>query len=427
MRKKINFILNAVLEKVKSSEKELKEIESLLGVFLEKFKKNLKSLKIDAEVFVGGSFAKKTVIKKGAYDIDVFVRFGKKSYEKNVSDLVSMALRNFKNVLRIHGSRDYFQVKINPSLFIEIVPVKKIKNLKEADNITDLSYSHVKYINKKIKSQRILDEIKITKAFCYANGCYGAESYIKGFSGYSLELLIYFYGSFIRFIKEMSKVKKDEKVVVDIERHFRNKNIVLMDLNSAKLNSPVIVIDPTYKSRNALAALSEETFYKFKEDCKKFLKTPSVKFFEEKKIDLNKIKLDAKKKSYEFVLLEAKTDKQEGDVAGSKLIKFYRHLCSETEKLYEIKNCGFNYNNKKSARYFFVVKNKKEVVLEGPKIDDLKNISKFKKKHGKTFIKKGRIHAKNKIKLQIKEFVNVWKKKNSQKLKEMSIINLKVI
>lgn len=54
------------------------------------------------------------------------------------------------------------------------------------------------------------DEIKIAKAFCHATGCYGAESYIKGFSGYALELLIYHYKSFQSFVKAMTKV--NEKV-----------------------------------------------------------------------------------------------------------------------------------------------------------------------------------------------------------------------
>ena len=39
-----------------------------------------------------------------------------------------------------------------------------------------------------------------------------------------------------------------------------------MNLNASKLNSPIILIDPTYKQRNTLAALSNETFENFKKD-----------------------------------------------------------------------------------------------------------------------------------------------------------------
>jgi len=422
-RKKINSVLKEVLKKVEPAKEDIKLIENSLKDFLERFGKKLKSLKIDAEIFVGGSFAKNTVIKKDNYDVDIFVRFDKKYDNKEISNLLSKALKPFEKITKVHGSRDYFKLKISPTFFIELIPVKKIKTLKEAENITDLSYSHVRYINKKVKSKKVLDEIRIAKGFCYANNCYGAESYIQGFSGYALELLIYYYGSFTKFISAVAKMS-DEKIVIDIEKHFRNKQIALMDINSAKLNSPIILVDPTYKHRNVLAALSDETFEKFKLACKKFLKNPSIKSFEIEKINLEKIKTDAKKKKYEFILIETKTNKQEGDIAGSKLLKFYRHLGSEIEDFFYIKKKGFNYNGKKAARYFFVVKDKGEIVRAGPYLKDKKHVAKFKKKHKRTFQDKGRIHVKKKINFTLRDFIETWKTKNRKKVREMDISRL---
>ena len=425
MTKKINLILKQVLEKVEPPKKELDIIKNSLREFLKKFEKRIKVLKIDTEVFVGGSVAKNTLIKKDYYDVDVFARFNKKYKDNEISGLTKNILKNVKGVSVIHGSRDYYRVKINSYFFIEVIPVLKIKNSQQAENTTDLSYSHVKYINKKIKDKKVLAEIKIAKAFCYANHCYGAESYINGFSGYGLELLVYHYGSFLKFIRAVSKIK--DKEVIDIEKHYQNKPTVLMDLNSSKLQSPIILIDPTHKQRNALAALSEETFEKFRKECRKFLKTPSIKAFEIKKTDLEKIKQDVKKKGQEFILLEAKTNKQEGDVAGSKLIKFYKHLNSEMEKFFDVKNKGFSYNHKKSARYFFVVKNKTEILFQGPNINDLDNIKEFKKKHKNYFTKKNRIYAKEKITFNIKGFIDGWKKKNKKKIKEMYVEGLEIL
>ena len=424
-RKKINSVLKEVLKKVEPAKEDIELIENSLKDFSERFEKRLKVLKINAEVFVGGSFAKNTVIKKDNYDVDIFVRFDPKYDNREISNLLAKALKPFRNISRIHGSRDYFKLKIGPTFFIELIPVKKIKTLKEAENITDLSYSHVRYINRKIKSKKILDEIRIAKAFCYANNCYGAESYIQGFSGYSLELLIYYYKSFTRFASAV--IKMDEKVVIDIEKHFRNKQIALMDINTAKLDSPIVLVDPTYKHRNALAALSDDTFERFKSACKKFLKSPSIKSFEIEKIDLEKIKTDAKKKKYEFLLLEAKTNKQSGDVAGSKLLKFHRHLGSEIEDFFHVKKKGFNYNGKKAARYFFVVKDKGEIIRAGPYLKDKKHVAKFKQKHKKTFSDKGRIHVKKKINFTLKDFIGTWKTNNRKKLREMDVIGLRIL
>jgi tRNA CCA-adding enzyme len=426
MTKKIDNILKEVLGRIRPPKQELIIFENDLKNFLKKLEKKIKSLKIIAEIFIGGSFAKNTLIKKDCYDIDVFIRFNNKYENSKISDMTKKILKQVDNFSIIHGSRDYFKIKKRDNFFIELIPVIKVKNSKESKNITDLSYSHVKYIKKKIKSKKILEEIMIAKAFCYANRCYGAESYINGFSGYSLELLIYYYGGFLKFIKAIAKHKKD-KIIIDIEKQYKNKQIILMDLNGSKLHSPIILIDPTYKQRNVSAALSEKTFIEFKKNCEKFLKNPSIESFEIKKIDLEKIKQNAKNNKLEFILIETQTNKQEGDVAGTKLLKFYKHLDYEISKLFEIKNKGFNYNDKKSARYFFVVKKKENILLEGPFLKDKKNINLFKKKHKKTFTKKGKIYAKEKIKLNLKEFTQRWKIKNKKRLKEMSISDFKII
>lgn len=424
--KKTENILKEVLEKSKPSEEDLNYIKKNVSIFSQNIKRNLKKYKINAEIFVGGSFAKGTVIKKDNYDVDIFIRYDKKYKNDEISSLTKKVLGKSENISVIHGSRDYFRINYGKRFFIELIPVKKINNPKEYENITDLSYLHVKYINKKIKSNKILDEIKIAKAFCYANGCYGAESYIHGFSGYSLELLVYYYKGFMKFIKTISKIS-NEKHIIDIEKQFKNKKNVLIDLNSSKLNSPIILIDPTYKQRNALAALSQETFEKFQKVCKKFIKRPSIKYFEVKKVDLEKIKENSLKKRREFILLEAKTNKQEGDVAGSKLIKFYKHLGEEIEKFYNINNKGFDYQGEKEAEFFFVVKKKGEIIWQGPRLDDKKNIAVFKKHHKNTFAKKDRIYAREKFDKNIKEFIKAWKLKNSKKMKEMHVTNLEII
>ncbi len=425
MSKKVNQILEQALDSVRPSKEDLDLINNSLKDFLKNLEKEIKKNNVLAEPFVGGSFAKQTMIKKNKYDVDIFLRFDKKYSDEEISLKAKKLLKNFKGASIVHGSRDYFNINIAPGFFIELIPVLKVNNPKESKNITDLSCSHVKYIRKKVKNKKLLDEIRLAKAFCYANNCYGAESYIKGFSGYSLELLIYHYGSFLKFIKEISKQKG--KLVIDIEKHFKNKNHVLMDINSSKLQSPIILVDPTYKQRNTMAALSEETLKKFQKACVKFLKNPSIKSFELEKKDLEKIKKQAIKSKSQFILLEAQTNKQEGDVAGSKLLKFYNHLFEEISKVFDLKNKGFNYNQKKSARYFFVVKPKKEIILQGPFIDDKKNVERFKKQHKKVFKKGKHIYCKEKPVQDLKNFIELWKKKNKRKIREMWITGLKVV
>ncbi len=428
MDKKVGDILSEVLERVNPSKQDLEIINKFLKQFKEKIEKQIKKQKLNAVLFEGGSFAKKTIIKKDSYDIDIFIMFSEKFSGQNISKLTEKLLKGIKGVSVIHGSRDYFQIRESKDFFIELIPVIKATDPKKAENITDLSYSHVKYINKKIKNQRILDEIKIAKAFCYATKTYGAESYINGFSGYSLELLIYYYKSFLNFIKAMasSDINKG-KIIIDIEKHYKNKKDVLLDMNSAKLTSPIILVDPTYKQRNALAALSEETFEKFRQASKRFLKAPSIKCFEIEKADLEKIKKEALKKKYEFILLELKTKKPEGAVAGSKLLKFYNHLENEIKRSFELKNQGFDYAQGNCAECFFSAKKKNEIIKHGPFLKDKSNVKQFKKEHKNTFEKSGKIYACEKINFSLKEFIENWKKKYQRKINEMSVSEMKIV
>lgn len=422
---KIKKVLSEVLFEISPSKEELKEMNGIVNDFLRDISQRIRKERINVQAFVGGSFAKGTVTKKDSYDADIFLRFDKKYSEKEYGDYIRKILKG-KKFETVHGSRDYFKIKVKDNFFIEIIPVKKISKPSEAENITDLSYSHVKYLKKAIKNKLILEEIKLAKAFCFANKVYGAESYIQGFSGYSLELLVNYYGGFEKMLKKLVKVK-EEKLIIDIEKFYPRKKNVLLDINESKLESPIILVDPTYKTRNVLAALSDESFRKFQEAARKFLKNPSKKDFELEKIDVEKVKKRALSSGKDFIEAEIATSKEPGDVAGTKLLKFYRHFVEEVSKYFIISNKGFNYNQKQSARFFIVAVPKKEIIFEGPFVSDKKNSERFMKEHSNITEKNRKLFAKEKIDFSLKEFFEKWKTKNKKKVREMYLTGLRMI
>ena len=90
---------------------------------------------------------------------------------------------------RLHGSRDYFRAYVkNKNMYFEVIPVAKIKKVHEERNVTDLSFFHVPYVKRKIRGHE--DELLLAKTFYHAQKVYGAETYVRGFSGYALECLI---------------------------------------------------------------------------------------------------------------------------------------------------------------------------------------------------------------------------------------------
>ncbi len=424
---KMNSVLREALAEAKPSEEEIEKINVSLKKFIEALTGGLKKSKVDAEVFVGGSFAKKTLMKKTMYDVDVYVRFDRKYGEKDISELTEKILKSMKlKAEKVHGSRDYFKVNAEPWFYFEVVPVLKVSNPGEADNITDLSYYHVKYVNKKVRSGKILEDIMLAKLFCRANKVYGAESHIKGFSGYSLELLIIYYKTFEKFLKAMAKAKED-KIIIDMEKLYRNKSHVMMDMNSSKLESPIILIDPTYKQRNALATLSKETFEKFQEAARDFLKNPRIENFAEKKMDFSELEKAARAKREEFLLLKISTDAQKGAIAGSKLLKFYNHLSSEISRHFEIEDKGFFYRDEQDADCYFIAKKKGKEILRGPPIDKKKEAERFRKKHKKTFVKSGIVYAEEKMETSLKDFLKNWKSKNKKIIGDMYIEKVEIL
>ena len=245
---KIQDVLDKKLKDIDISKGDVEKLWNLAeGVICE-----LKKKGVDA--FVGGSLAKGTLIKKDEQDIDIFVVFKDESGLMKLESVLKKI--KFQGELKlVHGSRNYFQI-LNPIAKIELIPTIETKSPEDAENVTDVSLSHVKYVVGMIKKNKeIAKEIKLAKAFCQAQRCYGAESYIKGFSGYSLEVLVIYFGSFINFLKKIGGVRgigEMKKKVIDSKKYFKDERQVLFELNASKLQSPLVVVDPTYRYRNVI-------------------------------------------------------------------------------------------------------------------------------------------------------------------------------
>jgi len=380
-----NNLLSEILEEIKPSKEEEKSLRIIIDEFLKKLSKIP-----DAKPILGGSGAKNTYLKK-THDADIFVKFNFKKFSGNsiiISDLLHKFLKkNFRKVLRLHGSRDYFQINMNGFTF-EIVPILDISTPENAENITDISPLHAKWVK---KYSKLTDEIRLAKAFCRAQWIYGAESYINGFSGYVLEILVINYKSFMNLLKASQKWKP--KQVIDIMKHHKNPFI---EVNKSKLQSPIIVIDPVQPGRNAAAALSEEKYAQFISAAKAFLKKPSKSFFKAKEFDLGKIR--SRHRSKNLVILNAKPKPGTYDVEGTKILKAFERISRQLEQHdFKIIDNGWHWDKKSPATLYFAFDKKplsSERILEGPPIKVKQHAVIFRKKHKKTFVKARRLYAK---------------------------------
>ena len=391
------IILNKKLSEIKPSLKEEEIITGFVSAFMPRLNKSL--AKFNAKAVLGGSFSKGTTIKKDKYDVDIFVVFPKSA--KDISHLLEKALKSLKiKAVRLPGSRDYFSIKVREywaEFSMEIVPVVKIKKAEEALNVTDVSVLHVSYVKKKIaQSKKLSDEIRLAKAFCYAQGCYGAESHIRGFSGYCLEVLTAYYGSFINLAKATSKW--GDRVVIDPEKHYKNKDEVLLEINEAKLISPIVLVDPVQKNRNVAAALDSAKFELFKKNCKAFVSSPAERFFERKRIDEEKIIINATKKRYELFKVTAVSDKVKEDISGAKLLKLHNLLKISLEKGGYSVNAEWDFKGNKSSSYLTLTKSPTKLIRKGPQVKMEQHAKAFRKKWKKVSVKNGWLFAEDKPK-----------------------------
>jgi tRNA nucleotidyltransferase (CCA-adding enzyme) len=372
---KITNILTMVLKDI-VPEKKPDEVQDFIK------KLNARLGKIKAKVVLGGSFAKGVWLKED-HDVDIFIVFDVSYKNKNLSDIVATILSPFAPE-RVHGSRDYFI--ITNKLKYEIVPVLKIST-QGAANITDFSPLHVKWVQR--KGKKYLNDIRLMKKFCKVQRVYGAESYINGFSGHVIDILVIHYKGFVNVLKASLKWKS--KQTIDPEKYYARKNPWLI-INTSKLGSPLLVVDPIMKERNAAAALRQDKLDKFQKAAKDFLKNPSLSFFEDKKVDITTLKK-------KHIVVEMTPLQGKEDVVGVKMLKAAQFI---TKKLEEFKVVSFDWVWEGKGIFWWQVK-KKEIspvyLLQGPP-EKMKEFAKnFRRKHGKIMIKKGKLYAEKKRKL----------------------------
>jgi len=369
-------ILQQALEEIKPSAKEEKETKERINTLIKKIQKS-----VSGKVILGGSGQKGTWLRN-AHDADIFVQFPASYKNKDISSVLGKALRKFK-AIRLHGSRDYFQIKEKKFTF-EIIPIIKIKKAKDAENITDVSPLHSIWVR---KHKKYADDIRLTKQFFKAAKVYGAESYINGFSGYICEVLSIYYKGFTNVVKAISKWKA--QVIVDAENHFKGRKINF-ELNAAKRRGPLIIIDPVQESRNAAAAVSQDKFEQIIAYAKKFLKKPSIDFFHVKKIDTEHLK-----KKGELVVCKVKPLAGKKDVVGSKLLKCLEHIKKGLAR-HDFSLLFSDWEWDKEGRFYFVLKKEvlsENITIQGPPLKRAFFVKEFKKKHKKVKQDKKRIYA----------------------------------
>ncbi len=195
---------------------------------------------------LGGSYAKGTWLAEKA-DIDIFVKFNKKTSESNFTDLGTkigfQSLKKYKPYTR-YAEHPFVEAVVDGTK-VNIVPCYDVSK-GEWQSATDRSIYHTKFMSQKL-SDSMKGEVRILKKFFHHIGVYGAEIAKEGFSGYVSEVLISYFGSFEKTIKKISELKKGQ----------------VIGKSGKKFDSYVVIIDPVDSNRNLGTAISVDNLGKF--------------------------------------------------------------------------------------------------------------------------------------------------------------------
>jgi tRNA nucleotidyltransferase (CCA-adding enzyme) len=343
-----------------------------------------------ATVILGGSGEKGTWLREST-DVDLFVQFPYAKFKDRSDELADLLEKGVKKAFpkfdRVHGSRDYFQFFEHERTF-EVIPILKISKAEQAKNITDVSPLHAAWVKK--QGKEYLDEIRLLKAFCRAHRIYGAESFINGFSGYVCEVLVIHFGGFRKLITAAKKW--GEKVVLDPADYWKGSD-VMMELNSSKTTSPLVIVDPVQADRNASAAIGADAFAQFIAACSAFIAKPTVEAFIERK--LTKTDLEKKAGRNDLILIDALPVEGKVDIVGCKLVKVLDFFSRSLERYgFTVVDKGLSFDG--NALLYLIVKKEKMsklIEISGPPLAVIAHVKAFKKKHKKTKVKGKKLFA----------------------------------
>jgi len=398
-----------VVESIRPGPDELLSVKRTADEALSRLKRST-----NREIVLLGSVAKGTFLS-GESDLDIFILFKKR---RNKSKMKSELEKTFRkafpneNYQMNYAEHPYVKFRFK-GLKVDLVPAYKMKKATERFTSVDRSVFHTKFILKNL-SKKQKDEVRLLKKLLKANGMYGAEIKVEGFSGYLCELLVIKYKTFSGVLKAASKWKLP--VVIDIKKYYKKADHGSL---LRHFNKDFIVIDPTDKKRNVAAALSEKNLKKFIVLAKRFVKKPSENYFF--MTDTFDKKLARKKN---VVIIEFKRSEAVDDVLWGQLKRFNRMLESSLSD-FDIKEIFAESNG--TIRIALVAGKKTAggiVEKQGPPLSMEENVKRFRNKHKKDRIikRKSRLVAfvkvpKKNIKTAIKNFI----KENYQKFNHLNL------
>lgn len=272
----VEAVREAVAKRVNPSKKEREKVLLLLKKFTVMANKEAKARNLNARVEIEGSIAKDTWINSDR-DLDIFLIFPPEvDGERAKRDGLELAKASAgPNWSLGYAEHPYVEAEID-GFTLDIVPSVEMREGEKPTTSVDRTPLHTRFVGKKLGVGGRA-EVRVLKQFLKGIGAYGAELKVGGFSGYIAELLIIHFGTFTNVIK--AATGWGERTCIDIAGHYAGKH------PEEIFEGNLVVVDPVDMSRNAAAAVSDQSYFTFIAAARQFLEKPSIRFFYPTKLD----------------------------------------------------------------------------------------------------------------------------------------------
>ena len=262
----INNIRRSVLSRIKPKDPEKQNLQSLAQRIISRINALGRKEGLDIRARLVGSSARGTWLS-GEHDLDIFIMFPPDVSREYLEEKGLYVARKMAEQAQSCEERYAEHPYIN-AVFdgceVDLVPAFGVASAAVIKSAVDRTPFHNKFVLSRIKGYE--DEVLLLKQFLKGGGVYGSELRTHGFSGYLVELMVIYYGSFYGELGEGRGWEAGR--MFDIEKHANIAH-----------NDPLVMVDPTDPARNVAAALSLDNMCIFIDRAREFLKEPDVSYF----------------------------------------------------------------------------------------------------------------------------------------------------
>jgi len=358
-----------LLTVIKPTDAQVQKEKEFVSGLLKKVKE-LSGPHIDAVLV--GSNARGTSLKE-TKDFDIFVLYPKDLKKEDFTRCaLELGEKFFKGYFseKVYSEHPYVRGVIN-GYKIDLVPAYKVDSTDNLISSVDRTPFHLEFLLKNLKESQ-KDEVRLLKYFLKYIGAYGADPQYQGFSGYLCELLILYYGDFLKTLEKVGNWQTPVRIVLDQQ-----------DIDAlAQFEDALVVIDPVDKKRNAASAVSLTQLSRFIAASRAFLFNPTTDFFSKAPKEQGYHQLVTWVNNTPIVAIEFEVKDMLKDIVWSKLRKFSARLVNALEsQKFSVLKLGIYYEEREDFAYIFLMTDalaqpKLEKVI-GPFVSDMPNSQKF--------------------------------------------------